>query len=78
MSDLCSRRQFLCYKGKLGPAHVQLPSYLSPPPDILFQIYQMDSRGKEAAGDVTEAKVQSFVDSFLAQVKVNTPRKVRP
>ena len=38
------------------------------PPSLGFQIYAMEARGDETAEDVTQAKVQAFVDRFLKQV----------
>lgn len=38
------------------------------PPSLGFQIYAMDARGKETAEDVTEAKIQNFVDMFHGQL----------
>ena len=38
------------------------------PPQLGFQIYHMEARGKETAADVTEKKVQKFVDKFLKSV----------
>ena len=38
----------------------------------------MEARGKETAADVTEAKVQKFVDSFLKQVKPRPMIKLPP
>jgi hypothetical protein len=44
------------------------------PPSLGFQIYAMDARGQETAADVTEAKIQSFVDAFLGQlVQIGEP-----
>jgi len=46
------------------------------PPSLGFQIYAMEARGGEQAEDVTEAKVQKFVDSFLSQVDEIMPPEV--
>ena len=39
------------------------------PPSLGFQIYAMEARGKESASDVTEEKIQKFVDGFLSHVE---------
>ena len=46
------------------------------PPSLGFQIYAMKARGDEQAEDVTEAKVQEFVDQFLNQVDAVMPPEV--
>jgi len=46
------------------------------PPSLGFQIYAMEARGGEQAEDVTEAKVQEFVDKFLNQVDAMMPPEV--
>ncbi len=46
------------------------------PPSLGFQIYAMEARGGEKAHHVTEKKLSSFVQGFLAQVDEAMPPEV--